>query len=629
MEVFLFIIKLEGLRCGMELKMKRNSLQFELGLKISILFIVFIFAITSGIMIYMSNEYNKIIVDNMKDNMEKTVEAVDYYFEDVKTPIVMLARNDDILRAVRNYQNMTNKEKLMTANGLEDFVQNITTFKPFINDIIIVGYNGYRYNLYHRNQDKYLNDFNFIESSYLKKLHAGEVRLYYLGQHPTEYYLHENTREDVYSVILPIKSGKTKKGYVICDIQAEILNNILEERLLNEKSKLLILDEQMRTIYEAGNTQITQEELLLQRSNTKDEYEKKNLWEILFQGGNYVMQVQSEMTGWTYVYAEPYNNFNGFIKKIFLVNILVIFLGIAVILFLSKELSAQILKPLKNIAFMIREMKINEGLGNSEKYYAGSQNVNELGLEIERMIGKMDKLINDNYVYKLKEKDTRLQILINQLSPHFLYNTLQLIEYQSYSDNKGNVARIIEGLSYILRYAMNSQNTVCLKEEITYIRHYLNIYSLRYQEKLSYEINIKEELLSARVPKMLLEPLVGNSLKHGFAGCFDNAVIRIKIVREEEKLHLCVWDNGKGIGEEALCRLQESLKKTEVLEEHIGLNNTNSIIRLRYGEKYGITVRSTEKEFTEVTVKMPLLFGMDRETAGERGDDDEKGIIGR
>lgn len=610
--------------------MKRNSLQFELSLKISIFFIVFIFALTSGIILYMSNEYNRIIIHNMNDNMEKVVESIDYYFEDVKTPVVMLARNNDILRAIKNYQNMTNKEKLETVNGLEDFVQNITTFKPFINDIIIVGNNGYLYNLYNRNGDKYLNDFDFIESRYLEEPRSGQIRLYYLGQHPTEYYLHEETREDVYSVVLPIKSGKNKGGYIICDIKAETLNSILEGSLLNEKSKILIRDEKGQIIYEAGNTELTAEELSAEENSAAaGQYEKKNLWEILFAGGNYVTQVKSEMAGWTYVYAEPFENFNGFIQKVFLANILVILVGIAAIVFLSRELSAQILKPLKNIAFMIREMKINQGMEKQEGYYLKGQNVKELGIEIEHMIKKMDRLINDNYVYELKEKDTRIQILVNQLSPHFLYNTLQLIEYQSYSDNKENVTRIINGLSYILRYAINSQSTVRLKEELDYVRYYLDIYSLRYKERLSYEIKTeKEELLQAAVPKMLLEPVVENSLKHGFAGDFENAVIIIEIGEEGEDLRIRVQDNGRGMEEGALRQLQESLKKTAVLEEHIGLNNTNSIIRLRYGEEYGIGINSCKGEFTEVTLKMPLSFDMDKQTIFG-GIIDEKGITGR
>lgn len=606
--------------------MKRNSLQFEMSLKISIFFIVFIFAVTSAIIIYMSNEYNKIIIGNINDNMEKTVESVDSYFEDVKTPIVMLARNSDILNAMKKYQNMTNREKLNTVNSLEDFVQNITTFKSFINDIIIVGNNGYLYNLYNKNQDKYLNDFDFIESSYLEKARLGSVRLYYLGQHPTEYYLHENTREDVYSVVLPVRSGSSKTGYIICDIKAEALNNILQGCLLNDRSKILILDERNEVVYESGNEELTAEELIANNNRDSDGLHDKNLWEILFASGNYVTRINSKMTGWTYVYAEPYENFNGFVKKIFLMNILVILVGIAAIVFLSRELSAKILNPLKNIVYMIREMKINQGL---ENYYPKSQNINELGLEIEHMIEKMDRLINDNYIYELKAKDTRIQILVSQLSPHFLYNTLQLIEYQSYSDNKENVTRIINGLSYILRYAISSQNSVLLKEEMDYIRYYLDIYSLRYKERLRYEITAKQDKLEqAAVPKMILEPIVGNCLKHGFLGNFDNALIKISIVEKENNLLIKVWDNGKGIGEQKLQELRKGLERVEVLEEHIGLNNTNSIIKLRYGDEYGIEIQSREGEFTVVTLKIPLTCENDGKNISG-GNGDEKGIAGR
>ncbi len=593
--------------------MKKNSLQFELSLKISIFFILFIFIFSSSIIVYMSSEYNKIIISNINDNMEKTVDSIEYYFTDVKTPIVMLARNDNTLKAIRSYQKMTNKEKLETVNALNDLVQNITTFKPFINDIIIVGGNGYLFNRYDNNPDKYLNNFEFIESDYLKKIQEGSIKLYYLGQHSTEYYLNESLWTDVYSVILPIRGGKGQIGYIICDIKADTLNDILSSSLKNEKSKILIKDKEGQIIFESGNPDIKLSELSLEDINHNISMEKKGIWDILFSKGNYMTQITSKVTGWTYIYAEPFENFNGFVKKVIGVNIAIILIGLAVIVFFSKQISKQILKPLRNIAFLIQEMKINQEVEGTEKYFIKSQNVNELGIEIERMIQKMDKLINDIYVYELKAKDAQIQILVSQLSPHFLYNTLQLIEYHSYLDHKENVSRIINGLSYILRYSVNPSKIVHLEEELNYIKYYLEIYSLRFKGKLSYEIMVEDEMLTqAVIPKMILEPVVGNSLKHGFADSLKNANINITISSEDHILYIKVLDNGKGIEQSILNDLRERLSKIAIVEEHIGLNNINSIIRLRHGDEYGVIIESNWGEFTEVTLRIPLNFHMEK-----------------
>ena len=147
-------------------QMKKNSLQFELSLKISLFFIMIMLAVSSGTIAYLSNRYNKIIIDDMNSNLVNAVSTIDYYFDDVKTPMVMISRNSSIQRVLKNYQGMTNREKLDTVNQLEDFVQNITTFKSFINDIIVVGVNGYLYNIYRESPDKYIGDYDFLNSRY-------------------------------------------------------------------------------------------------------------------------------------------------------------------------------------------------------------------------------------------------------------------------------------------------------------------------------------------------------------------------------------------------------------------------------------------------------------------------------
>ena len=189
--------------------MKKSSLQFELSLKISLFFIMIMLAVSSGTIAYLSNRYNKIIIDDMNSNLVNAVNTIDYYFDDVKTPMVMISRNSSIQKVLKNYQGMTNREKLDTVNQLEDFVQNITTFKSFINDIIVVGVNGYLYNIYRESPDKYIGDYDFLNSKYLADSSAGPVRLTYTGQHPTDYYM-SSVLSEVYSVVLPIRSGQKR-----------------------------------------------------------------------------------------------------------------------------------------------------------------------------------------------------------------------------------------------------------------------------------------------------------------------------------------------------------------------------------------------------------------------------------
>lgn len=149
---------------------------------------------------------------------------------------------------------------------------------------------------------------------------------------------------------------------------------------------------------------------------------------------------------------------------------------------------------------------------------------------------------------------------------------------------------------------------VHLKEEINYIRSYLDIYSLRYHNKLEYRIIVKEGLDNVAIPKMILEPVVENSLKHGFARNFSSSKIAINVFHENRMLFITVEDNGSGMSEQELKKLQDNLKNISIRKEHIGLNNIQSIIKLRYGESYGISIKSELGKYTKVILQLPLDY---------------------
>lgn len=590
--------------------LKKNSMQFELILKISIAFILVILGVSSFIIMYMSSQYNTNILQNMNQNIENLVRTTDYYFDDVKTPMVMLSRNTSVAKSVKNYHNMNNKEKLDNIKELEAFVQNIVTFKSFINDIIIVGNNEYLYNIYSDNPDKYLKNYDFLASDYFKEAVEGNIRLYYQGQHETDYYSYPQKDQLVYSVILPIRNGNVKVGYVMCDLKADVLNDGFMNLTENNNSKMLIQDEMGNIIFEYGSKAILSEDISGSGNSDANHVEKKNIFEILFLKGNYVTSVQSDITGWTYTYAESYENFNGFLKTIFYFTALTILVGIIIIILFSRQLTRRVLRPLKNIAFSIQEMKINHSQEEQKVITINRrQNVNEIGIEIEQMIQRMDKLINDNYIYELKVKEAQIDVFLNQLSPHFLYNTLQLIEYQSYYGTKKNVTLVIGALSNILRYSISNEKEILFSEEIKYIRSYLDIYALRYQDKFNFFIEGEENVTTQiKTPKMILEPVINNCMKHGFRDGLEHAQIKIRIYVADHILNIVITDNGSGISDEKLKQVRENLDRGEVLSEHIGLNNVHSVLKLRYGESYGLSIDSKMGEFTEVILKMPVGY---------------------
>lgn len=225
------------------------------------------------------------------------------------------------------------------------------------------------------------------------------------------------------------------------------------------------------------------------------------------------------------------------------------------------------------------------------------------------MLDRNKRLIEQEYQSKLEKREAQIRALQAQINPHFMYNTLQVIGGMALKKNVPEVYKITTALSDIMRYSLNfSEEMVSLKEEIHYFKSYLMIQNERFGSRISLDIRIDEDIMDYLIPKLILQPLMENSLEHGLS----NKPGEWQLVLEgcltgEGDLKLRFEDNGVGIPAERLEQIQESLnnetEKSLKASSHIGLCNVNARIRLKYSEeKYGLTIDSTYGEGTIVEV---------------------------
>lgn len=219
---------------------------------------------------------------------------------------------------------------------------------------------------------------------------------------------------------------------------------------------------------------------------------------------------------------------------------------------------------------------------------------NSLIEDIEELITKNKELTHDTTVAQLKQ-------LQSQFNPHFLFNTLASIQTMIETDQKSAMA-MIQKLAAMLRYSLRQSegNKVLLKDDMEYIKDYLALQKIRFQEYLSYEIDIEDD--DFLVPKLILQPIIENSIQHGFEG--DRLFkIKIKIYHIEDDLVMLVSDNGRGFKKKKLKEIQTSLLHINDESQHIGLANCNRRIKLFYGNKYGITIDSAINKGTIVMLR--------------------------
>jgi sensor histidine kinase YesM len=270
-------------------------------------------------------------------------------------------------------------------------------------------------------------------------------------------------------------------------------------------------------------------------------------------------------------------------------------------------------RPIIDLSAMMRTITID----NYQDGIVPKERKDEIGILHDSfgiMLDRNKKLIEQEYRSKIEKREAQIRALQAQINPHFMYNTLQVIGGMALKKNVPEVYRITTALSDIMRYSLSfSDEMVCLKEEIQYFQSYLMIQNERFGNRIHLDIKIPGNLMDYLIPKLILQPLLENSLEHGLNNKPGEWQIILEgILTEEGDLKLLFTDNGVGIAPDRLEQIQESLKneaeKSLKSSTHIGLCNVNTRIRLQYQEdKYGLSIESEYGEGTMVEVLIKAI----------------------
>ncbi|WP_196220334.1 sensor histidine kinase [Paenibacillus larvae] len=218
------------------------------------------------------------------------------------------------------------------------------------------------------------------------------------------------------------------------------------------------------------------------------------------------------------------------------------------------------------------------------------------------------------YRSELKQKDTELIAFQSQINPHFLYNTLEAIRMRALSQGARDVGDMIYILATLFRNSVKKKTIVTMEDEIQHCKIYLDLFRIRYQNRLDYDIDIPDELLQYRLIKLLIQPVIENYVVHGFLPERDDNLIRISAGLYDDAIQIEVRDNGSGIEPNRLRQLRKGLLEADHSRNgepaSIGLRNVHERIQIFYGIQYGVDIDSMIGEGTSVTITIPAVREM-------------------
>ena len=274
-------------------------------------------------------------------------------------------------------------------------------------------------------------------------------------------------------------------------------------------------------------------------------------------------------------------------------------LSLALSLVISEALARHITRPVSRLDKAIA--KVKDGDLSIQVKVKTNDELGRLTESFNQMVKDLKRYLEDRVQRQKDLNETTLRLYQTQLNPHFLYNTLDTIKWSAKIHQIPEIAVLAENLAVILRKSISSKPFIQLREELDTIESYIKIQKIRFAGRFLYETEIPDVLEDCVIPKMILQPLVENAIIHGLDGC-ANGYICIYAAQKDGILRISVTDDGCGMGQEMLDWMNSPNPAKR--DGHLGLYNVIQILKLYYGEEYGIQAES-DTSGTTVTIRLP------------------------
>ncbi|MBU5445109.1 sensor histidine kinase [Paenibacillus sp. MSJ-34] len=326
------------------------------------------------------------------------------------------------------------------------------------------------------------------------------------------------------------------------------------------------------------------------------------------EGQNYLItQKQTSPSGWRVVCVIPMTMLKDHTRllqwMILIFSALAILISIAISWFLSATTT-------KNIKLLEKNMrKVEEGDFQVRTDIMGRDEVGMLSVRFNFMVGRINELVNSVYKERIAKQQAEFQVLMAQINPHFLYNTLGTIKWFARMKGQSEIEKMTGSLFELLKSSVRRTSEFhTLAEEIMLLDNYIFIQKMGYGDELQIKFDIDERLLQCYVPYLSLQPLLENAILHGIEPSKGNALITIRAWRENERIYLVVEDNGVGMDEQKIEQIvngrgQEDKRFPGM--SSIGVRGVNERIQLYYGKEYGLLYESQPGRGTKAKIKLP------------------------
>ncbi|MEG0165280.1 cache domain-containing sensor histidine kinase [Anaerorhabdus sp.] len=546
-----------------------SILYMSISLAIILIFSVVIFYNVSNIFV---ND----AVKQIKMNLNQSSDYLSLYIEKVKLTSSLMADNPNLISYLKQ-----NDDELNVRNEISTVLE----ADPYLETIVIVANDG-RVISNEEKLEMQVSD-NMMEEEWYQ--HAISDNMPFLTGARMQKLSMDNDKW-VISLSREITDDQGNNlGVLLIDINYEFITEYISALNLDQDGFVFIIDKNQNLVYHNDLSYFIesdkQEELKQYLNNTNNK-------------GLLTYQVPINNTDWSMIGVSYLNSLGQLRRQLLELIAITGLIILAGVTFLGRLLVKRISNPLRELTVAMQDAesfvpaKVNPD--SSDEVKSLVQNYNDMLIRIKDLLEKLS--ISEN-----ERKELEIKVLMGQINPHFLYNTLDTIIWMSEFKENEQVIELTKSLAKFFRLSLSKgNNLIPLAQEIDHLKQYLFIQKQRYGDKLTYDIHIDESLNNYLVPRIILQPIVENSIYHGIKNLDGPGKIDVEAYLENNHLIIVVKDNGVGFN-------PKQVDKTNVAQlSGIGIDNVIQRIKLYCGEEYGLTIESTEHVGTTVTLVLAV-----------------------
>ena len=567
---------------------------------VAFIFIIVIPTFLIGVML------NKIFINILLKNtseiyyqsLGRTVSNIEDEIRTMSLITSTISNNNEILKLLSNYYQLnSNNEKFNYSKKIDSNLDFIFNYSNRI-DSVIFFYKGGDY-YYYKNYPV-LDESRIRELDWYKENlnNPGKTRVLSI----VKTFTYNTTDIYLVSVVMGIPGSINKNEIELVYLSFRL--NFLDELNygnFNDSEEILLVDENNDILISSnkekinkkmsdfiGESDFNQKGNIQKIINTK--YDKK----ILF------TSYDIPKSNWYLISIIDYKNITKKVDYFYnMIKIIFIFFVILFILF-SFIFFINIINPVKKLTKKMNE--VEKGNFNVNIESAGFDEIFILNESFNSMIKEIDNLTKE----KVKAEIEALQYQIN---PHFISNTLNSIRLMAMMAKKENIQNMSEALiRFMLNVFKNKGEMTTIKDEIENLENYVYIMKVRFGDKFNIQYNIEKEQEDLFILRMIIQPVIENSILHGLSEVSENGLIKISVYTKNETLLIEVVDNGEGIKKKEIKNiLTEAYASNHQAEKCIGLINVDSRIKLFHGTDYGLSIKSIYGKYTKVIYSLPII----------------------